>query len=560
MQFSHPFRTLGLAAVLVACLALPALAAGSSAIYPEARPHTLDGYVDVEAELDTRARMHDWLTRERVAEGLETPIAVSADPGALRSLDEPATVFPSPKRVGIVTTSGAAIDFFGVSVDDLKGDAIRLSQGAIRGAKDGGFVFTAVVSSPGATAIRLGFGDFWLAKPAELYLYTEAGEVFGPYTGAGPHGDNEFWSHTLLGDRVIVQVRYSGPAIAEDLEDSSFRITEIGHFGPQYVQTGSARSFCSYNASCIENNSCTSNNAVNTAENAIAHMQWISGPYINICTGGLIADTANSGTPYFLTANHCISRGKDARNVETFFQYSIGCNATCPDIYDTRNNHPQSLRTLGASIKATGNTGDFTLLELNQDAPSGSSFMGWNSTPVANSNGTMLYRISHPDAAPQAFSSHQVNTSAGTCQGLPRGSWIYSRDQVGATDGGSSGSPVVNSSGQVVGQLTGACGTNLNNVCDSNNNATIDGAFASYFSQVSQYLDNGGGCTSSPEVCDNGSDDDCDGDVDCNDADCSGDPACDSGGGCTAGGNGDSCSINADCCSNKCRRGSCKGN
>ena len=108
--------------------------------------------------------------------------------------------------------------------------------------------------------------------------------------------------------------------------------------------------------------------------------------------------------------------------------------------------------------------------------------------------------------------------------------------------------------------MTGACGTNLNNVCDNQNNATIDGAFASYFSQVSQYLDNGGGCVPSAELCDNGSDDDCDGAVDCNDSDCTGDPVCDTGGGCTLGGSGDSCGSNADCCSNKCRRGSCKGN
>ena len=119
---------------------------------------------------------------------------------------------------------------------------------------------------------------------------------------------------------------------------------------------------------------------------------------------------------------------------------------------------------------------------------------------------------------------------------------------VGATEGGSSGSPVVNSSGQIVGQLSGACGTNLNDNCDAVNNATVDGAFAAYFGDVEQFLDpgNGGGCTvtESPETsCFDGQDNDCDGDVDGDDSDCG------------TGGlpKGAACIANSDCASNKCK-------
>ena len=56
-------------------------------------------------------------------------------------------------------------------------------------------------------------------------------------------------------------------------------------------------------------------------------------------------------------------------------------------------------------------------------------------------------------------------------QVIPRGAWIYSRDVYGGTEGGSSGSPIYNAQGQVVGQLTGACGTNTGDACDSGSNA-----------------------------------------------------------------------------------------
>ncbi len=59
-------------------------------------------------------------------------------------------------------------------------------------------------------------------------------------------------------------------------------------------------------------------------------------------------------------------------------------------------------------------------------------------------------------------------------------------------------------------------------------------------------------CSSGAEVCNDGVDNDCDGNVDCADLDCLGDPVC-NGGGCTLGQPGDSCTANNQCCSNKCR-------
>ena len=107
---------------------------------------------------------------------------------------------------------------------------------------------------------------------------------------------------------------------------------------------------------------------------------------------------------------------------------------------------------------------------------------------------------------------------------------------------------MVNSAGQIVGQLYGACGTNLGNECDSVNNSTVDGAFAAYFSEIEQFLDpgSGGGCTitENPEVsCNDGQDNDCDGDTDSADTDCA-----------TGGLPPDSsCQVNSDCASNKCK-------
>ena len=58
--------------------------------------------------------------------------------------------------------------------------------------------------------------------------------------------------------------------------------------------------------------------------------------------------------------------------------------------------------------------------------------------------------------------------------------------------------------------------------------------------------------TTENDYCSDGLDNDCDGNVDCNDGDCSTDPVCD----CKT--KGELCSTNEECCSNNCRGNKCK--
>jgi V8-like Glu-specific endopeptidase len=500
---------------------------------------------DREAELAQRRELHSWLMSERVASGRNNPVNISVS--AAERLEIDTARGESPERVGVTRAVDRHVAFGDVNLRSLRGRSQAMATGALVESQDGGYVYTAELGSPNATGIRVHFTGFRLADNAGLYLYTQGGQVFGPYTGRGPHGDGDFWSHTLVGDKVTLQLRHVGPASRADLAGTSFSISGLAHLRPRFLGGP-----CSYNAACVVNLACASgvSSAVDIAKDAVAHMQWISGPYVNFCSGGLVADTdSTSQIPYFLTANHCISRGKDARNLETFFKLApapgntvdVDCQTgTCDDWRAHREDHPQSLRTLGARIQSSNRTSDYTLLELNEPAPAGTQFLGWDTAAVDGSNGADLYRISHPSGAPQSYSEHEVDTTAGTCTSWPRGDWIYSHDTYGATEGGSSGSPVVNAAGQVVGQLSGACGTNVNDTCDNISNATVDGAFAAYFGEVAVFLDpEPVQCTPEPEVC-NGADDDCDGEVDEGDV-------------CSGGGTGSSCDIDADCNSGRCK-------
>ncbi len=541
-------RTLGIAGMLAAIALVgigPSTGAGPGAnAYKSTPAETLVGGITAEEYAAQMADLHGWLMREMPAGVLDRAVVVSLTVQERADLGKRQESKEGPAVVGRTKPISEVVRFNSQDSALLSSNPRQVGHGTIQTTPDGGFVWAMALESAGAGGLRVHIGGLKLPGDADLYFYSPDGQAFGPYSGKGHNGSGDFWTNTVFGSKGVVQLRYYGPNAAEDLKGVSFVVSEVGHIGPKFSQglIAATESFCSFNVPCIENASCHNGTPADPAKSAVALMQWIQGAFIYTCTGGLIADSdTGSQIPYFLTANHCLSSNSVASNLETYFQFSISCGSTsCPG-----QTNPGGIQRLGASVMATGSAGDFTLLQLSQAPPGGSVFLGWNNAPVANTNNAPLYRISHPAWAPQAWSSDSVSTTAPTCNGWPRGQRIYSRTTGGGTEGGSSGSPVVNASSQIVGQLSGACGTNVNNDCDHVNNATVDGAFAYYWPSVEPFL--GGACVPVTELCTDGIDNDCDGFTDCADSNCSGSPSC------SCSPVGASCTVNSDCCGNKCK-------
>jgi lysyl endopeptidase len=530
-------------AALAATLVLVSIGHGLAA--DRAPAEIVRGSPSAEEILAGQRALHAWLESERPALPPAAPIRVELSAAERAELQERAPGAGGvPMKIGIVRTLSPGVALSGLERAHLSARGGSFAGGTLAAAADGGFVWTTSIAAEGAGGIRAHLTGVDLPPSAEVYFFGGDDEAYGPFGGRGPNDDGDFWTPSVRGDEAVLLVRHVGPATAGDRRHVAFVVADVGYLAagnPTAVEEAGA-SFCG-NPPCIVDASCQSDPAVTAAMSAVAQLEWVSGAFLYTCTGGLLADTDTATQiPYLLTANHCISRGRDAKNLEAFFFYrTTACGGSCP----SNSAFP---KTLGATIKATGSAGDFTLLQLNQTPPSGTAMLGWNKNPIAFSDGADLYRISHPNFGPQTFSHHRVDTSATTCTSWPRGQRIYSRDVVGATDGGSSGSPVVNAAGEVVGQLSGGCGYNVTDVCDAVSNATVDGALAYYFGSVAAYLDPTP-CAPTPEVCTDGVDNDCDGAVDCADGDCSGDPACTSS--CTP--SGGTCTSNGQCCSANCK-------
>jgi V8-like Glu-specific endopeptidase len=478
-----------LALVLLAMLlAVPAFGAG---VLPYVPPTD----VDLDARVSDNAALYSWLTSlEGVDKGapfeVQVPLAELAALKAYQPTNGPLLIGVQG-QVGFTFDATAKAQPFGTTTF-----------------ADGNMVWSGTFRSAGATGVRLHLEKVALPKGAELYVYDRHGQAFGPYTRQG-----SLWTNTVAGDEIVLQlhlpVSSRGATVAREL----FQVTELGHMGDRYSFGFSGdKAFCSWNDTCIINAECASiPGAVQVIQDAVAYLLYSAQGGTYLCTGGLLNDTGSTQTPYLLTANHCFSNQTSASSLEAYFQWTVSCGSSCGSQFFPPGSVP---RTVGSTLLASDSGSDFTLVELDQSAPAGSAFLGWTTADVANANGTNLYRVSHPAGSPQAYSEHQVNTSAGTCRTLPRGDFIYSDATLADTEGGSSGSPVVNGSAQVVGQLFGACGASPSTTCDGDD-STVDGAFAVTYSSVAQWLDPGGGPTCAPK--------------------------------------GDSCTQDSDCCSNKCK-------
>jgi len=464
------------------------LGAGNSA--GNGRPVTeMPMHVQTEGTTYNEYRQHQAELMTRLAGALPSaalgaPVRVELTREEIDGIEKSPHVSGTPLEIGLVKAVSPRVDLDGLETGAV-GGAPHRGPGAIASpARDGGFVWALAITSASAGAIRLHIENLSLPANVELYFYSRSGEAFGPYRKSGPNGDGDFWTDTLFGIEGILQLHVPASAGPADLRGITLSVTEAGIITPRFAGsfTPTPEAAICGDPACVQDASCVSTQPAATLKNAVAKMEWIQGAFIYSCTGGLISDSNPTQDNFFLTANHCVSKNNAAQNVQFYWRFATSsCNGSCP------SNTGWPYKTTGSTVAASGKKSDFTLLHLNAAPPAGSVFLGWTATAVANTNGAQLYRVSNPNFGPQVYSQHNVDTSAPTCGGWPRGGWIYSRDIVGAIDGGSSGSPITNASAQIVGQLSGTCGLTPSDPCASGPggaNATVDGAFAAYFPVV----------------------------------------------------------------------------
>jgi hypothetical protein len=399
----------------------------------------------------------------------------------LRSRTEAAAnVAPKPPlrtnaRASVVvkTTGASASDIAALRAANAKGDG-PAELGIVREvqpvaitsiASDARFRWRGSVHVEGAARVRVRLDDVDLPEGARLWIYGASGDAVA-FDGSLAH-ERRLWTPSVAGDTATIEVDAAGEA--------AFRIGGVADIRPysEVVANGSE---------CVSDVSCHTTG--NGLDRAISFYTFVAGTGVYGCTGGLVNNSKSDGTPYFLSANHCVRNETSASSVEAYWDFrSSTCNGPGPAL----DSLPKSN---GATLLATSGVTDVTLLRLNT-LPLNRTFLGWDATVPAE--GTQLFHISHPLGVAQRYSTSTVTTSGETCSSSPRPSFLYSTPTAGATDVGSSGAPVMRGDGYIVGQLKGACGPEPNNPCNRANRE-VDGAFSASYALLQPYLDPAPAC------------------------------------------------------------------
>jgi uncharacterized protein (TIGR03437 family) len=192
----------------------------------------------------------------------------------------------------------------------------------------------------------------------------------------------------------------------------------------------------------------------------------------------LVNNTKNDGTPYFLTAHHCLSRGQYFMSPPTvYWNYNGG--STLP---------PPETRSVGAYLLDTGPASDFSLLRLSY-LPQGVRFAGWSAQRPAAA--TSVVSIHHPQASYKRFSNGQTVSGCTDEQPGADCNFVRVRWQGGITEPGSSGAPLFTgppSDPRVVGLLSSGTSS-----CDNRSGYDLFGRFDLTFNAIAFYL-TGQGC------------------------------------------------------------------
>ena len=408
-------------------------------------------------------------------------------------------------KIGIARDLAQPVTLSGAPQGLAPGSERSQTGGLAKRETDGRLTWTAAFSSPGAGAVRLFISAARLPAGSRVYVYTDRGQVEGPYSFDGGLPTSGFWTHSTAGDTVYLEVQISAnegssPACA-------ITVSKVAHIASSTVAGVALEA--TQDQSCFVDATCETTTdfpAISSVSHAVAALEFADQGSFYLCSGSLIGAVGDPSTPYLLTANHCFDNQTSADSLQAFFNFrNTSCNAQPLPCVDSGTACFHSFpSTLGATLLATGATTDFTLVRLSQSPPAGAFLLGWSTQDYSTSTGTQAYRLSHP--APSGISYPQYYTRqaiqgapVGTCSGDPVGTFIYSTQNVGGTTGGSSGSSMTLSDGTVIGQLLGKCGTDTANDCDAANNYLLDGAFRVTYPNVSQWLNpqSGGACVAS---------------------------------------------------------------
>lgn len=331
----------------------------------------------------------------------------------------------------------------------LQFNPLLLKKGLWEKTSDGTDVWRLQITVKNVPQINLYFSDFHLLKNDLLFLYSPHQKVHKALTSE--NNGAFLTSEIIQGNSVVMELnRFS------EAETLPFSIQEIG-----IIRQENSRDFGDAGACEIPVN-CSEGAPYKKQKNGVARILVKEGSGLYWCTGSLVNNTAVDGKEYFLTASHCGNNANSDDFLQWLFYFnyeSPDCSrpATAPEIHSLSGS-----QKLASAPNSTSAGSDFLLLLLNQPIPKSYKpyYNGWDKSGISSHNGVTIH---HPQGDIKMISTYVAplvpsdyyGTVSNTNGFYWKVQWGSTANGHGVTEGGSSGSPLFNSDGLIVGALTG---------------------------------------------------------------------------------------------------------
>jgi len=317
------------------------------------------------------------------------------------------------------------------------------NSGRIDMLPDGGLVWRIAFHMNEATFTSMNFSTFNIPDGAELYLYTPDREsVIGKFINKNQMEDGTFYPQEMPGEDIVVE--YYEPASAAFHGELVINQITQGYYDFFHIksiegQIGNAEGTCHPNAICYDA-------TWHPQINSVACYTMTANGYVYMCSGAMINNTANNNKQYFLSANHCYTA---SATYKFYFLYqATSCDLSNGSIFKTATGCTVKARDDGES------SSDFMLLEITGTIGTNCDvyLAGWDISTSAPTNPTSCAAIHHPGGDIKKFSIPQ-HINNGAMSGYAK-FWLANwATATGATEQGSSGSPLFNKDKLIVGQL-----------------------------------------------------------------------------------------------------------
>ena len=303
------------------------------------------------------------------------------------------------------------------------------------------------VVSDGAVSLNLGFGRYRMPPGGRLRIYTPTGdEVVGPYTEADNEEHGELWTPILSGGDLVIEVAVPVARIGE-LE---LRLDAVNRgFRDLTAVPSPSHGSCNVDVACA---------AADPYRDQVRSVGHFTKRGTFQCSGALLNNVAGDSRMFFLTAAHCVLTSGEAATMVVYWNYQLpACELGTATRRDSQS---------GAVLLAWSMDSEVALLELDDEPdPAHNVYLaGWD---AGSSPPGSAVAIHHPQAHTKSINvENDPLTKSRRFRDVARPDgkyWRVADWELGANEKGSSGSPLFDQNGRIVGALSGGaseCGNN----------------------------------------------------------------------------------------------------